>query len=169
LSQPAAALLLVDLQRGAFDGLRCAPMPAGDALIATCQRWLAGARARGDRVVWVQHAAEPGGAMDPAGPGFAIDPRLSPLAEEPRVVKTQPSAFDGTGLASLLTGVDVVHVVGLQSDECVLATAMAGHALGLPIAVVGDAHHSWPSGGVSAEAVRDGVNERLRVAGVRVV
>ncbi|MCZ8234765.1 MAG: isochorismatase family protein [Inhella sp.] len=163
-----SVLLVVDMQLGAFDGRRCEPMPDGPALMARCRALVSEARAQGQQVIWVQHAGGAGGAMDREGPGFAIDPRLEPQPNELVLVKTRPSAFDGTGLAVLLKGAERVRVVGLQSDVCIEATALAGHALGLPMAVVGDGHHTWPTAGFSAEAVRDAVNGRLAAAGVRV-
>jgi nicotinamidase-related amidase len=154
-------LLVVDTQRGAFEGEWA--MPQGDALVAACQRAIAWARRRGTRVVWVQHH-EVGGPM--SGAGFEIDPRLAPRPDEPRILKTEPNALSNTALAPLLQGAARVWVVGLQSDCCVQATALAAHQAGWPVTVVADAHHTWPNAGRSAETVRDAVNADLAAAGV---
>lgn len=155
------ALVVIDTQVGAFTGEWA--MPEGDALIAACQAAVAEARRLGHKVLWVQHH-EPGGAMD--GAGFAIDPRLAPAGNEPRVVKTEPDAFSNAALAALLQGEDRILLCGLQSDCCVRATALGGQALGLPVAVLAHAHHTWPSEGRSATEVRDAINTELHAAGV---
>jgi nicotinamidase-related amidase len=60
-----------------------------------------------------------------------------------------------------------VLLTGLQSDCCVRATALAGHAAGLPVAVIADAHHTWPNDdGRSAAAVRDAINTEMAAAGI---
>lgn len=161
----ADALLVIDTQRGAFDPTLVGEwaMPDGDALIAACQRAVAWARRTGTPVIWVQHH-EVGGPM--SGEGFAIDPRLAPAADEPRILKTEPSSFSNTALAPLLAGKRRVLLAGLQSDCCVRATALAGQAAGAPVAVIADAHHTWPSEGRSAAEVRDAINTELAAAGI---
>ncbi|MBH9551928.1 cysteine hydrolase family protein [Inhella gelatinilytica] len=162
------ALLVIDVQTGTFDGLHCAPMPGGPELIRACQRAIAWARQQALPVIWIQHH-EPGGAMD--GMGFEIDARLQPLAHEKRVTKRQPSAFEGTALGDNLVALGVTHpvLVGLQSDCCVRATAQAAQARGLNPIVVADAHHTWPNGEHSADAIRSRINQELAQAGIAVL
>ena len=155
------ALLVIDVQRAAFLGELA--MPDGDTLVAACQRAIGWARGHGHAVIWVQHH-EPGGPFD--GHGFAIEDRLAPAADEPRILKTEPSSFSNAALQPLLAGKRRVLLTGLQSDCCVRATALAGHALGLPVQVVADAHHTWPSEGRSAPALRDAINAELAAAGI---
>lgn len=162
------ALLVIDTQRGAFDASLVGEwaMPDGDVLIAACQQAVAWARASGAAVIWVQHH-EADGPMN--GEGFAIDPRLAPLPSEPRILKTEPSSFSNTALAPLLAGKTRVLLAGLQSDCCVRATALAGQAAVVPVAVIADAHHTWPSEGRSATQVRDAINTELAAAGIPLV
>lgn len=155
------ALVMIDTQRGAFTGQWA--MPDGDALVAACQQGIAHARAAGWTLIWVQHH-EPGGAMD--GEGFAIDPRLAPATDEPRILKTEPDAFSNAALGALLQGHERILLAGLQSDCCVRATALGGLARQLPVAVLADAHHTWPTEGRSADAIRTAVNTELQAAGV---
>lgn len=155
------SLIVIDVQRAAFVGEWA--MPDGDELVAACQRAIAWARAQGHAVIWVQHH-EPGGAFD--GEGFAIEPRLAPAADEPRILKTEPSSLTNAALARLLAGQKRVLLSGLQSDCCVRATALAAHAAGLPVSVIADAHHTWPSEGRSAAAVREAINTELAAAGI---
>jgi nicotinamidase-related amidase len=162
------ALMLIDLQLGAFSGQLCDPMPDGDPLIATCKQLLTTARLRGDTVIWVQHSEGPGTPMDRDGPGFAIDPRLQPQASDLHIVKAQPSAFAGTTLQEQLktAKIDALLIAGLQSEVCVQATAEAAHALGIHTTVVRDGHHTWPHAGHSATEVRKRANEFMEDAGV---
>lgn len=156
------SLIVIDVQRAAFSGQW--PMPDGEELISACQRALRWARAQGHAVIWVQHH-EPGGPFD--GEGFAIEPRLEPAANEARILKTEPSSFTNAALAPLLAGKQRVLLAGLQSDCCVRATALAGQQLGLPIAVIADAHHTWPNeDGRSAATVREAINTELATAGI---
>lgn len=155
------SLLIIDVQRAAFVGELA--MPDGDALVAACQRAIAWARRHGHAVIWVQHH-EPGGAFD--GTGFAIEDRLGPSPQEPRILKTEPSSFSNAALAPLLAGKRQVLLAGLQSDCCVRATALAGQQLGLPVAVIADAHHTWPSDGRTAPQIRDAINAELGAAGI---
>ncbi|MBH9579437.1 cysteine hydrolase family protein [Inhella proteolytica] len=163
------ALLLIDLQRGAFDGERCDPMPDGDPLVAACLRLLEAARRRGEPVIWIQHAEEePEAPLHPQCPGFEIDPRLDPAPHEPRIVKSAPSAFSNPLLSETLERLGVTQLVlaGLQSELCVQATAAAALQRGLPTSLIRDAHHTWPRAGHSATEVRKQVNEELEDAGV---
>lgn len=164
-NDPPQALLVIDTQRGAFDPALVGDwaMPDGDALIAACQGAVAWARGQGAAVIWIQHH-EADGPMN--GEGFAIDPRLAPAAGEPRILKTEPSSFSNAALAPLLAGKGRVLLAGLQSDGCVRATALAGQAAGFPVAVIADAHHTWPSEGRTATQVRDAVNAELAAAGI---
>ena len=167
-----AALLMIDLQCGAFDGLRCDPMPDGEPLLANCRLLLDAARRRGQPVIWVQHAEDPLEApMYRDGPGFALDPRLDPAADEPRIIKTEPSAFSQPALLAALQALGTQQVVlaGLQSEVCVTATATAALALGLSVTVVRDGHHTWPHAGHSATEVRKRVNEDLEDAGAKMI
>lgn len=160
-----AALLVIDVQCGAFDGRLCPPMPDGDALVLACRQAVDWARRRGVPVLWIQHS-EPGGPMD--GPGFEIDPRLSPLASEARFTKTTPNALEVPGLVHALRqgGVHQPILVGLQSDCCFEGTAQGALAEGLQPWLVRDAHHTWPDRGQSAEARRDQISAQLAQAGV---
>jgi len=161
-----AALLVIDVQCGAFDGRLCPPMPDGDALVAACRQALDWARRHGLPVLWVQHL-EPGGPMD--GPGFEIDPRLDPLPHEARFTKTMPNALDVPALVQALRELDCHQpiLVVLQSDCCIEATARGALNLGLQAWVVRDAHHTWPDQGLSADVLRDRVSARLAEAGAR--
>lgn len=163
-----AALLMIDVQCGAFDGRLCPAMPDGDALVAACRQALDWARTQGIPVLWIQHS-EPGGPMD--GTGFEIDPRLDPWPTEPRFTKTVPNALEVPALVQALheLGCQRPLLAGLQSDCCIEATTRGALALGLQPCVIRDAHHTWPDRGLSATALRDEVSAQLALAGASLI
>jgi nicotinamidase-related amidase len=134
------ALLLVDLQNDYFPG-GAFPLPAIAPCAANAAKVLAWARARGVRVVHIQHCE-----LDPAvgflldgSPGAETHAAVAPTAGETVVVKRHPNAFRETALVGTLAGIDSVVVVGAMSNMCVDATARAAADLGYGVTVVEDA------------------------------
>lgn len=134
------ALLLVDLQNDYFPG-GAFPLPAIDACVANAAKVLRWARARGVRVIHVQHRE-----LDPAvgfllegSPGAGTHVAVAPANGEPVVVKRHPNSFRETALVEALAGIDTVVVVGAMSNMCVDATARAAADLGYGVTVVEDA------------------------------
>ncbi|TMR98278.1 isochorismatase family protein [Nonomuraea basaltis] len=101
------------------------------------------AEADGEAVAWL-HKAPGMRAMREGSPAVAIDERLPRRAEDVLVVKKGASAFFGTNLASLLTGLgrDTVLVCGATTSGCVRATAVdavqSGFSVLVPRECVGD-------------------------------
>lgn len=134
------ALLLIDLQNDYFPG-GAFPLPAISPCVANAAKVLAWARARGVRVIHVQHRE-----LDPAV-GFLLDGStgaethvaVAPTAGESVVVKRHPNAFRATTLVEALAGIESVVVVGAMSNMCVDATARAAADLGYGVTVVEDA------------------------------
>lgn len=125
------ALLLIDLQNDYFPG-GAFPLPASTACVANAAKVLAWARARGVRVVHVQHRE-----LDPVvgfllegSPGAETHAAVAPVDGETVVVKRHPNAFRDTKLAETLAGFDTVIVVGAMSNMCVDATARAARTWG---------------------------------------
>ncbi|QKV90948.1 isochorismatase family protein [Streptomyces sp. NA02950] len=101
------------------------------------------AEAAGDAVTWLRKA--PGmRAMAEGSDAVALDPRLPRREGDPLVVKKGASAFFGTSLAAMLTGLgrDTVLVCGATTSGCVRATAVdavqCGFDVLVPRACVGD-------------------------------
>ncbi|MER6951629.1 isochorismatase family protein [Nonomuraea sp. NPDC000554] len=101
------------------------------------------AEADGDAVTWL-HKAPGMRAMREGSPAVEIDPRLPRRPEDVLVVKKGASAFFGTGLAALLTGLgrDTVLVCGATTSGCVRASAVdavqSGFSVLVPRQCVGD-------------------------------
>jgi maleamate amidohydrolase len=127
----AATAALIDVGR-----------PAGVPVLFTTISYTA-AEADGDAVTWLTKA--PGmRALREGTPAVAVDPRLPVARGDHLVTKKGASAFFGTALAALLSGmhVDTVLVCGATTSGCVRATAVDavqnGFSVLVPRQCVGD-------------------------------
>jgi len=166
------ALLVIDIQRGAFDGVRCPPMDQPERLVREANRLVAAAREGGRPVVFIQHCETD--ADDPFQEGtehWQLHESLQPAPGELRLHKRKSSSFEGTGLDEQLKGrgVDRLVLCGLQSEHCVSNTARSALTLGYAVQVAEDGHGTWPSNGRGAEEIRAEVHRKLTDAGAVLV
>ncbi|MFT4218028.1 MAG: cysteine hydrolase [Micropruina sp.] len=144
---PAAALIVVDLQQGTTAAQTAHPI---EGVIDNAERLAAAFRERGLPVVLVRYdpaqapvgRTELGGRMPEVPPGFT-DP-VAGLPSGPGdlvVTKGGWSAFAGTGLHDQLAGLGVTQVVlaGVATSFGVESTARAAYDLGYHVTVVTDA------------------------------
>lgn len=166
-AMPNTALLVIDIQRGAFDGARCPVIDRAAELVANASALVAAARTAGSAVVFIQHLDEPGGAFETDTPHGEFHGDLSPRPGEAVIRKRESSAFENTELAATLQRLDAQQLVlcGLQSEFCVYNTGKAALALGYGVRLAADGHCTWPSGGRSSEAICAGVNAELHALG----
>ena len=162
------ALLVIDLQRGAFDGVRCPPVDAADSLINNAARLVRAARAGGKPIVFIQHT-EDGQVFELGTPHWELHEALAPQADDRFVAKRESSAFDGTDLAAMLDDLQAKELVlcGLQSEFCVSNTAKSALAEGFDVVLAQDAHGTWPSDGRTASAISEQANKDLSAAGAQ--
>lgn len=163
------ALLVIDLQRGAFDGVRCPPLDQPEHLIHQATRLIQAARDAGAPIVFIQHGEGPGHPLEEDSIHWQLHEALVPQPDDPIVRKQASSAFENTGLADTLAQLDARALVlcGLQSELCVSNTALAALALGYPVIVAQDAHGTWPGEHESAAAISERANQALAAAGAR--
>ena len=141
---PHRALVLVDVQNEyAHLPLRIRHPSLSDCL-ERIERALDVAENAGLPVACVQHAGPPGGTIfNPGGKGFELCPCIERrrTAQWKRVVKRHGSIYAGTDLEPWLRerGVDTVTLVGFMANNCILASAAQGEALGLTTEVLSDA------------------------------
>ena len=141
---PHRALVLVDVQNEyAHLPLRIRHPSLSDCL-ERIERALDVAENAGLPVACVQHAGPPGGTIfNPGGKGFELCPGIERrrTPQWKRVVKRRGSVYAGTDLAAWLheQGVDTVTLVGFMANNCILASAAQGEALGLTTEVLSDA------------------------------
>ncbi|MFI6379430.1 isochorismatase family protein [Streptomyces sp. NPDC050658] len=153
------AILVVDLTRGftepgfpsgadltdvvgavgeLIDGARPAEVPVVFTTISYTP-----AEASGDAVTWLDKARGMRSLVE-GSDEVALDPRLPYGTRDLTVVKKGASAFFGTSLAALLTGLgcDTVLVCGATTSGCVRATAVdavqSGFSVLVPRECVGD-------------------------------
>ncbi|WP_019074205.1 isochorismatase family protein [Streptomyces hokutonensis] len=153
------AVIVVDLTRGfteqafpsgadltevvrATGRLIAAARPAGVPVVFTAIAYTP-AEAAGDAVTWL-HKAQGMRSLVEGGDEVALDPRLPLAPQDHLIVKKGASAFFGTSLAALLTGLgrDTVLVCGATTSGCVRATAVdavqSGFSVLVPRECVGD-------------------------------
>ena len=141
---PRRALVLIDVQN------ECSRLPLRIRYprLRDCmeqiERVLDAAESTGLPVVCVQHAGPPGGTIfAPGGKGFELCPRIERrrTPQWKSVVKHHGSIYAGTDLAAWLheQGVNTVTLVGFMANNCVLASAAWGEAIGLTTEVLSDA------------------------------
>ncbi len=162
------ALLVIDLQRGAFDGARCPPIDGADDLLRNARSLIDAARASGTPVVFVQHCEdEAGSPFETDTVHGAIEPALGAMPSDPVVRKQASSAFDGTTMDETLAGLGAKKLLlcGLQSEFCVSNTARSALAAGYEVVIADDAHSTWASGGHAAATISARVNGELTAAG----
>jgi nicotinamidase-related amidase len=161
------ALLVIDIQRAAFDGVRCPPIDSPDRLVRNACRLVEAARAANRPIVFVQHCDEVGQPFEPGTPHWDLHDSLAPNAGDAVVRKHASSSFEGTELEALLMARSVTELVlcGLQSEFCVSNTARSALALGYTVHVARDGHSTWPSEGRTADEIEAEVNARLGDAG----
>ncbi|MEW1827157.1 isochorismatase family protein [Streptomyces sp. NPDC088196] len=115
--------------------LIAAARPAGVPVVFTAISYTP-AEAAGDAVTWLQKAQGMRSLVE-GGEEVALDPRLPRSPQDHLIVKKGASAFFGTSLAALLTGLgrDTVLVCGATTSGCVRATAVDAVQSGFPVLV----------------------------------
>lgn len=158
----STALLVIDAQVGAFDGLLIPAIDEGDLLLMRTQELIDAARCSGVLVVFVQHC-ESDGMLVSGTDAWEIHPSIAPRNDEPVVRKQRSSAFDETDLASILAGEGIHSIVicGLQSEHCVFNTTIGALERGLTVYLAGDAHSTWATQTESATAIAQRQNQAL--------
>jgi len=164
---PRKALLVIDLQRGAFDGVRCSPIDEPEKLVDNARLLLAAARKSATPVVFVQHCDAKGDVFEEGSVHGELHDALAPQPGESVLRKHTSSAFEGTDLTRILEGLEARELIlcGLQSEYCVSNTAKDALAKGYIVTIAQDGHSTWPSEGRSANAIKQRVNEELGHAG----
>jgi nicotinamidase-related amidase len=161
------ALLVIDIQRGAFDGVRCPPIDRPTELVANASSLIAAARDAGSPVVFVQHCDELNSPFEEGTPHGELHEQLVPNAAEAVIKKYASSSFENTNLGETLQRLAIKNVIlcGLQSEFCVRNTCNAALDLGYTVRVAQDGHSTWPSEGKLSEMISENVNKELAARG----
>lgn len=164
----ATALVLVDLQTAAFDGVEIPPVHGADSLLQNVQALLQAARGARLRVVHIQHSARPGEVFAEGARGWPIFAPVAPGASEPVVQKHAADAFQGTELHARLQeiGARRLVVAGIQTEHCVAATCRGALRLGYAVHLAQDGHSTWPDEARSALEIMTAESTALEAEGV---
>jgi nicotinamidase-related amidase len=171
MTSDTAAILVIDLQTGMFDGVAMAPLHDAEALTARVREVLAWARGSGRKVAFVRHDGSAGEALAPGAAGWPVWPALGQAPDEPTFSKSVGDAFSNPELAVWLAdqGAAEVVLMGAQTDECVAATTAGALAAGLKVTLVSDAHSTWPWAGETAQQIIDRHNAKFAADGATLV
>ena len=163
------ALLVIDVQTGAFDGQRCPPIAEADRLLSTTQGLIAAARAASRPVIHVQHGDVAGQVFEEGSAQWHIHASVAPAAGELLVGKRESSAFAGTALEAELRrrGITTLAVCGLQSEHCVTNTTLAALERGFSVLLAHDGHGTWPGASQTAPQIVQKQNELLAARGAQ--
>ncbi|HEY1573410.1 MAG TPA: isochorismatase family protein [Pseudonocardiaceae bacterium] len=159
-----SVLLVVDAQRNML--LPPEPVPDAAGVGPAIERTIAVARSAGARVVHIRNTGDAGDPDQPGTPGWELVYDVRP--GEPVVDKPESDSFARTDLARHVPAGASVVVVGMQSQYCVRATALAALARAHPVILVRGAHATYPDGEPAAD-ISARVETELAQAGARIV
>ena len=130
------ALLVIDVQVGLIAGPE--PVYQADSILERIAGLIAGARAAGTPVIYVQDK-DVGGVDTPA---WQIHPAVAPALGELAIRKAWSDSFYETTLSAELQarGIGQLVIVGMKTDFCVTMTSFRAVALGYDVTLVADAH-----------------------------
>ena len=138
----STALILIDIQKDYFPGGRMELVGSVEAA-GEAARLLAAFRNASRPVFHIQHiAAQPGATFFvPGTTGLEIHPSVTPLPDEPVIVKHYPNSFRETSLLESLRQTEVKSILfcGMMTSMCVDATVRAAFDLGFTCTVAQDA------------------------------
>jgi nicotinamidase-related amidase len=139
------ALLVIDVQNDYFPDGKL-PLWNTEATLATIERAIHEAKARGGHVVIVQHIANPKMGISPffnAGTaGAELHPRVLAAAPGAPVVRKEfADSFVGTNLEETLAklGATELLVCGMMTQNCVTHTAISKSAEKYKVTILADA------------------------------
>ncbi|MQA97106.1 MAG: isochorismatase family protein [Streptosporangiales bacterium] len=159
----ASVLLMVDVQRNMLEAPT--PVPEAETVSATIRQILE--RARESEAVIV-HIRNNGGEGDPDAPGTPGWELVHEVRDGEHVIdKNENDAFAGTKLDALIPEESDVVMVGMQSEFCIRATALAALRRDHRVTLVRGAHATYHGEVPAAETSRQ-IDLVLGAAGVEV-
>ena len=167
----AAAIIVIDLQTGMFDGAAEPPIHDAAGLVDRVRAVMEWARRTRRPIAFVRHDGPEGDPLAPGAPGWPVWPALGQAEHEPTFTKSVGDAFSNAALGQWLAehGADEVVLLGAQTDHCVAATVTGAIEAGLRVTVVSDAHSTWDYAGETAEEIIARHNAAFATAGVNLV
>jgi nicotinamidase-related amidase len=137
-----SALLIVDVQVGAFNGFKIPPVKNADRLIKNIRTLIQVYRENNLPIVYIQDCGKVGGAFEQRTEHWQIHSAVSPNENDTVIQKKTANAFFETNLEEIINRlqVDTLIMSGLHSENCFSVTCSKALELGCQIVVVGDGH-----------------------------
>jgi nicotinamidase-related amidase len=166
-----AAVIVIDLQTGMFDGVAEPALHDADALVERARAVLDWARRTRRKVAFVRHDGRAGDSLAPGAPGWPIWPAVGQADHEPTFAKSVADAFSNALLGQWLAdhGADEVVLLGAQTDECIAASVTGAIEAGFAVTVVSDAHSTVSWGAESVPQIIERHNAAFAAAGAYLV
>jgi nicotinamidase-related amidase len=166
-----AAVIVIDLQTGMFDGVAEPVLHDADALVQRARAVLDWARRTRRKVAFVRHDGPAGDSLAPGAPGWPIWPALGQAEHEPTFAKSVGDAFSNAALGRWVAEqkADEVVLLGAQTDECIAASVTGAIEAGLSVTVVCDAHSTVSWGAETVPQIIERHNALFAGAGAELV
>lgn len=152
-SKIRSALVVIDMQRGLFDG-QSRPYNGTDVLLRV-KALVAKARELKVLTVFVQHYGPKGSPLEQRAPAWELVDGLSAAEGDWVIQKMQPSIFFNTGLQEQLAeaGISRLILTGMKTEYCIDTSCRIGAELGFQVVLVSDAHTTTDSTVLSASTI----------------
>jgi nicotinamidase-related amidase len=166
-SMAKAAIIIVDLQTGMFDGALEPPIHESGAIAVRARALMAWARQNKWPIAFIRHDGPEGDPLAPGEPGWPVWPKLGQAEDEPTFSKNVADAFSNPALARWVAnqGANEVVLLGAQTDHCIAGTVKGAMKAGLKVTVVSDAHSTLDTPQESAPKIIARHNAEFAKAG----
>jgi len=149
-----AALLLIDLQVGLFDGSE-KPYQA-EQLIENVNTLIDQARQNNVPIFAVRHTGPAGSPVAAGSPWWQLHPQLALNPEQDVLFdKFKSSCFIGTALLEQLREQEIQHIViaGMKTQYCVDTNCRAAAEHGFQVSLIADAHSCMDTAALPAASI----------------
>lgn len=158
------ALIIIDIQVGAFTGQMISPVTDAENLLANVMELIKKAREANIPIIFIQHNGEKGHPFERGSTGWHIHPDITVTDQDLVIQKTTPDSFYCTGLQAELESrkIGKLIVAGVQTEFCVDTTCRRAFSMGYEVIVAGDAHGTWDREDLTAHQIISYHNSILR-------
>ena len=166
-----SALLVIDMQRVAFDDKITPSITNGEQLLERVALFVSLCRREGIRIVYIQTCGVSGQPYAKDVHGWEIHPQLTPHSSDRIIYKQHSSGFDDTDLEEILhcIGINSLITCGIWSEHCVTKTSLDAMRRGFEVFVAADAHGTVADSEDGSNAIIAQQNSKLSKNGISVL
>lgn len=163
-------LLIIDVQVGAFDGIKIPSLVDGDLVLDNIKIMIDYCRMNSWPIIYIQDCGDVGGAFEEGTAHWQIHPKITPSEDDIIIKKRSSNAFEETNLLEVLKSQSITELVvcGLHSEGCVSSSIEAAIIHGFKVAIVSDAHSTIERGKGTPEEIIARVNESFKEKGIEI-